>query len=172
MPGRAKSRRCCSGLRPVTTLRAMGFVWRLADPRFSSDLEGSGNRIHGARWNSPGRGVLYTSENLSLCVLETLVHLPGALRVSLPQRLAIRIEYPDDAGILELRALPEIARAAKCRETGDRWLDGGAALILKAPSIVVPQEANLMFNPRHPRMNEVRIIEIEPFHFDERMTAD
>lgn len=150
----------------------MGFVWRLADPRFASDLNGSGNRIHGARWNSPGRGVLYTSENLSLCLLETLVHLPGALRVRLPERLAIRIEYPDDAEILELRALPETARAAKCRETGDRWLDGGAALILKAPSIAVPQEANFMFNPQHPRMGEVKAVETEPFHFDERMAAE
>lgn len=149
----------------------MGLVWRLADPRFATDLEGSGNRIHGARWNSPGRGVLYTSENLSLCVLETLVHLPGALRVRLPQRLAIRIEYPDDAEVLELRAWPETARAAKCRETGDRWLDSAEALVLKAPSIVVPQESNLMFNPAHPRMSEVRIAWTEPFQFDERVAA-
>lgn len=149
----------------------MGLVWRLADPRFAFDLEGSGNRIHGARWNSPGRGVLYTSENLSLCVLETLVHLPGALRVRLPQRLAIRIAYPDDAEVLELRALPETARAAQCREIGDRWLDDGGALILKAPSIVVPQETNFMFNARHPRMAEVKIVEAEPFHFDEHMAA-
>jgi RES domain-containing protein len=148
----------------------MGHVWRLVDPRFAADLEGSGNRIHGARWNSPGRGVLYTSENLSLCVLETLVHLPGALRVKLPPRLALRIEYPDDAEVLELRALPDIARAAKCRDTGDRWLEAGAALILKAPSIVVPQEANLMFNPAHPRMREVRIVDSEPFQFDARIT--
>ena len=150
----------------------MGLVWRLADPRFATDLEGSGNRIHGARWNSPGRGVLYTSENLSLCVLETLVHLPGALRVKLPQRLAIKIEYPDDAVVLELRALPETARATKCRDTGDRWLDGGEALVLKAPSIVVPQENNLMFNPAHPRMSEVRITRTELFQFDARMAAD
>ena len=67
----------------------MALVWRLVDPRFASDLDGSGNRIHGARWNSPGRGVLYTSENLSLCVLETLVHLPGALRTRLPPRVAL-----------------------------------------------------------------------------------
>ncbi len=147
----------------------MGLVWRLADPRFASDLEGSGNRIHGARWNSPGRGVLYTSENLSLCVLETLVHLPGALRTHLPPRLALRIEYPDDAEALVLRALPETARAAKCRETGDRWLSDGAALILKAPSVVVPQENNIMFNPAHPRMREVSVVESIAFHFDERM---
>lgn len=147
----------------------MGLVWRLADPRFASDLEGSGNRIHGARWNSPGRGVLYTSENLSLCVLETLVHLPGVLRTRLPPRVALRIEYPDDAETLVLRALPETAQAAKCRETGDRWLSDGVALILKAPSVVVPQEFNVMFNPAHPRMREVSVVDSMPFHFDARI---
>lgn len=150
----------------------MAEVWRLADPRFAADLEGSGNRIHGARWNSPGRGVLYTSENLSLCVLETLVHLPGALRVSLPPRIAIRLSYPDEAGTLELRALPETARATKCRAAGDRWLAEGKALVLKAPSIVVPQEFNVMFNPAHPLMREVRVIEQVPFRFDERLAED
>ena len=72
----------------------MAYCWRLADPRFADDLEGSGNRIHGARWNSPGRGVLYASENLSLCVLENLVHLPPVMRGRLPSRVALRLQIP------------------------------------------------------------------------------
>jgi len=147
----------------------MGLVWRLADPRFASDMEGSGNRIHGARWNSPGRGVLYTSETLSLSVLETLVHLPAAMRSRLPPRVALQIDYPDDADAVDIAALPETARAAKCRATGDRWLDEGRALLLRAPSIVVPQEKNVMFNPRHPRMREVRIVDEVAFSFDDRL---
>jgi RES domain-containing protein len=147
----------------------MAIAWRLADPRFAEDLEGSGNRIHGARWNSPGRGVLYASENLSLTVLENLVHLPAVLRGHLPPRTALRLEYPDEAEATEIAALPEVARAAKCREMGDRWLDEGKTLILRAPSIVVPQETNLMFNPVHPLMRFVRIDEATPFRFDERL---
>ena len=147
----------------------MALVWRLVDPRFASDLDGSGNRIHGARWNSPGRGVLYTSENLSLCVLETLVHLPGALRTRLPPRVALRISYPDDAEVMEVRALPETAQAAKCKVTGDRWLDEGKTLLLRAPSAVVPQEFNVMFNPLHPLMAQVKVEETMPFRFDERL---
>lgn len=147
----------------------MGLVWRLADPRFANDLEGSGNRIHGARWNSPGRGVLYTSGNLALCVLETLVHLPGALRTRLPPRQALRIEYPDDAETFAMALRADVRNAGKCRKAGDRWLDEGKALLLRAPSAVVPQEMNFMFNPAHPRMGEVKIVHREAFLFDDRL---
>ena len=149
----------------------MAFAWRLADPRFADDLEGSGNRVHGARWNSPGRGVLYASENLSLCVLENLVHLAPAMRRRLPPRVALRIEYPDHAEVTEIAALPEVARAMKIRAIGDGWLDAARTLLLRAPSIVVPQENNLMFNPAHALMRELRIAEAVPFVFDDRLLA-
>jgi RES domain-containing protein len=147
----------------------MAFAWRLADPRFAEDLLGTGNRIHGARWNSPGRGVLYCSENLSLCVLETFVHLNPLMRDRLPPRTAVRIDFPDDAKVMEIAKLPDTARAERCRAIGNIWLDEGDALILKAPSVVVPLERNLMFNPSNKAMAKVRIVELIAFKFDERM---
>lgn len=144
----------------------MALAWRLADHRFAEDLEGSGNRLVGARWNSPGRGVVYCSENLSLCVLENLVHLSPAMRDRLPQRVAVRVEYPDDTETTEVDAVP-----ANHRAFGDRWLDEGRTLVLRAPSIVVPQEMNLMFNPAHPMMSRCRIIKMFPFAFDQRLNT-
>ena len=58
------------------------------------------------------------------------------------------------------------------KEIGDRWLDEGRTLILKAPSVVVPLEMNLMFNPAHPLMAKVKIDEQTPFLFDERLIRD
>jgi RES domain-containing protein len=147
----------------------MGLVWRLADPRFVDDLEGSGNRIHGARWNSPGRGVLYCSENLSLCVLETLVHLAPAMRDRLPRRVAIKLSYPDDAITTSIKLLPVKNRAAGCRKIGDVWLDDSKSLVLKAPSVIVPLENNVMFNPAHRDMRRVRVVEKVEFQFDGRL---
>ena len=144
----------------------MALAWRLADPRFAEDVEGRGNRITGARWNSPGRGVVYCSENLSLCVLENLVHLNPGMRGRLPHRVAVRVEYPDGTEMTEVDALP-----TNCRAIGDRWLDDRQTLVLRAPSIIVPQEMNLMFNPAHPMMRQLRIVELIPFTFDERLTA-
>ena len=144
----------------------MALAWRLADPRYAEDLDGIGNRLYGARWNSPGRGVVYCSENLSLCVLENLVHLNPAMRDRLPDRVAVRVEYPDGIELTGFAALP-----ADCRVVGDHWLDEGRTLVLRAPSIVVPQEMNLMFNPAHPMMHHLKIVELVPFTFDQRLTA-
>ncbi len=57
----------------------MALVWRLVPPQFATALNGKGNVERGARWNSPGRGVVYASYNLSLCVLETFVQMPISL---------------------------------------------------------------------------------------------
>ena len=71
-------------------------VWRLSRPEFARRLDGGGNRETGARWNSPGAGVVYTSRSLALCVLETIVHLPSIRFVQ--GLVAARIDVPDDAG--------------------------------------------------------------------------
>jgi RES domain-containing protein len=60
---------------------------------------------------------------------------------------------------------------AACRAAGDRWIAEGQNLVLAAPSVVVPEELNLMVNPAHPRMSEVAIISSHRFHFDARLFA-
>jgi RES domain-containing protein len=151
-------------------------VWRLSPPAFAHALTGEGNRIVGARWNSPGQGVVYTCAHLSLCVLETYVHIPPEQRLSLPDFEAVRLGIPDDAGTSEvtvaelehLLAMPNAEVA--CRARGDRWLASGSDLVLVAPSVVVPEEANLMLNPAHPRMRDVAVLSSRRFRFDPRLS--
>jgi RES domain-containing protein len=151
-------------------------VWRLTPPAYARVLDGRGNRETGARWNSPGRGVVYASFNLSLCVLETYVHIPPALRLSLPEFEAARIEIPDNAGVTEIspatlaRAMATPDPAAACRAIGDQWLSRGDDLILAAPSTIVAEEMNVMINPAHPRMRDVRVTATRRFQFDPRLT--
>lgn len=147
----------------------MAIAWRLVDPRYASDLEGTWNRIHGARWNSPGRGLVYCAENLALCVLETLVHLPLELRGKLPPRVALKIQFPDAAEIYDIVRLPRRDPAHSCRKLGDHWLDELRTLVLRAPSVIVPQDRSLMFNPLHPLMKKVRVVAAIPFVFDSRL---
>ncbi len=148
-------------------------LWRLADPRYARDLAGTGNRIVGGRWNSQGRGVVYCSENLSLCVLENLVHLPPSLRGQLPPRVAVRIEVPDQE-VTEVVKLPSALRGSKldkwCVKTGDQWLQNGSRLILRVPSIVVEQDYNVILNANHAGMSGVKILETRSFKFDGRLT--
>jgi RES domain-containing protein len=155
----------------------MPIVWRLARPEFADELDGEGARLFGGRWNSRGQRALYTSRHLSLSVLEAYVNIPPELRDELPELRAVQISIPDDAGTLhvsrqqldDLLAGPN-ARGA-CRDIGDRWIERNAELVLDVPSVLVPEESNLIVNPAHPRMPEVKILSARAFHFDPRLAA-
>ena len=148
-------------------------AWRLARAEHARVLDGRGNRRRGARWNSAGRGVVYASEHASLAVVELLVHVDVA---EIPSALSmIEIAVPNNRGVadLSLRDYPPDWRADAewFRERGDRWLAEGWALVLRAPSVVVPWDLNVMLNPAHPGMAEVRVVGEEPFSFDRRLIA-
>lgn len=155
----------------------MAIVWRLAPTIHARSLDGEGNRVFGARWNSPGRGVVYTCANLSLAVLEAYIHIPGALRLDIPDFEAVRLSIPDDAGTThisagELKAMlaaPDPLTA--CRSAGDGWIAAARDLVLAAPSVIVSEELNLMLNPSHSRMRDVAIVSTRRFRFDERLSA-
>jgi RES domain-containing protein len=155
----------------------MALIWRLARPEFATELDGKGNANTGARWNSRGRGVIYASFNLSLCVLESIVHLPSFFRNNLPPMTAVRIEYPEKAARLDIdRAeLPSdlwgTEAEKRCLELGDAWLMAQEHLVCTIPSAVVPQERNVMINPAHPLMGEVKIVSTESFLFDARLVT-
>ena len=155
----------------------MTVVWRLTQLEFAAELNGEGNKKTGARWNSPGRGVVYASFNLSLCVLESFAHLPPLLRINLPEMAAVRIEVPDEASRLDidLADLPSdlIGEQAdeRCRQLGDGWLKVQEHLICTIPSIIIPQERNMMINPTHRLMAKVKLVSTERFRFDPRLAT-
>ena len=49
-------------------------AWRISRAAFA-DLSGTGARLYGGRWNSPGRAMIYAAEAAALAVLEVRVHL-------------------------------------------------------------------------------------------------
>ena len=150
----------------------MATLWRLAREAYR-ELDGEGARLYGGRWNSTGRAVVYTSATLSLAALELLVHVDPE---ELPDDLvALGIEVPARAWDLGVRSggLPEDWREVPnhpvCHRIGDQWLEAGAALVLRVPSAIVPQEESVLLNPKHPDAAEVRVISTEPFRFDRRL---
>lgn len=147
-------------------------TWRLTDSRFTKP-DGEGARLYGGRWNSPGHAAVYTSLNLSLAVLEALVHLdqdlvPGGY-------VSLRIEVPGGVSIKNLNRedLPanwnEPRAGSLLRKTGDAWLEEATSAGLMVPSVIVPEEFSLILNPDHPEMARIRVIEERPFRFDRRL---
>ena len=68
-------------------------VYRLTSGQYTNDLSGTGAKLYGGRWNSPGLAALYTTEHISLAVLEILVHMK-AYRRPLDYHLVV-LEVPD-----------------------------------------------------------------------------
>jgi RES domain-containing protein len=55
------------------------------------------------------------------------------------------------------------------KDIGDDWLKTGIGLLLKVPSVLAKSEYNYLINPLHPDVGSVRIIDVEPFTFDNRL---
>lgn len=153
----------------------MPIVWRLARPEFADELDGEGARLFGGRWNSRGLAALYTSSHLSLSVLEAYVNIPPELRDDLPELRAVQISVPDDASTAKVsrrqfsNLLERADALAACRAVGDRWIDSNAELVLEVSSVLVPEENNLILNPAHRQMSDVKIVSTRKFRFDPRL---
>lgn len=145
-------------------------IWRLCKTEFVPGLDGEGSRLVGGTWNSPGQPVVYLSSSLALAALEVLVNLAPHQRQpgQLPKLVAVALDLtPDLVGDPGFAARPEIAHT---QAFGDAWLDSRSTLGLSVPSRVIPLERNILLNPRHPAMAEVRIALSEPFVFDDRLS--
>jgi RES domain-containing protein len=149
-------------------------VWRITRRRHQA-LDGEGARLYGGRWNNEGRAVVYTSATLSLAALEYLVHTEPLLAPS--DLVAIEIDIPED-GDAGARVEPGQFPAGDWREfpapewqaeLGELWLGDGTFLWLAVPSVVVPREYNVLINPGHARMSDVRVVSTRPFAFDKRL---
>lgn len=150
-------------------------AWRLVRPTYGTPdaaFSGEGARRYGGRWNSPGRPLVYASEHLSLAALETLAHAERsrfqrayvAFAAQIPADLVLMLRRDDLPS--DWRARPNGPGA---RAVGDAWLEQASSVALLVPSVLVPQEHNLLLNPMHPRFEDVLIGAGAPFRFDERL---
>ncbi len=153
----------------------MLLAWRLVRPAHAEPgaaFSGEGSRRYGGRWNAPGRPIVYASLHLSLAALETLAHADR--RRFERDYVTFEVRVPHDL-ILELRDedLPDDWRARPvstgARAVGDAWLAQRASVALTVPSVLVPQERNLLLDPAHPRFGEVGIGAPRRFRFDDRL---
>jgi len=148
-------------------------LYRFCRKRQANDLSGTGAKLVGGRWNSPGVAMLYTSENRALALAEYWVHVHPS---NLPTDVCVvEIEVPDTARIMSipLSSLPENWQVGQpltsLRQAGDQWVLNKQSLILKAPSAVMPLESNYILNPVHQDMARVSIISITDYVWDRRM---
>lgn len=155
-------------------------VWRIATdaPDYEADdLTGEGAKRTGGRWNTKGLPVIYTAESRALACLETVVHLTaGGLPLN---RYLVQVAIPDTvwaAGLRETAAsLPvgwdaEPPGRASIR-FGSDWLKSGSSAVLVVPSVIVPEEVNVLINPRHPDAAGITATKVRRWLYDSRIRA-
>jgi RES domain-containing protein len=146
-------------------------IYRLTNGDHIKDLSGNGSKLYGGRWNSVGHNAIYATQNISLAVLEILVHVKKyncpldyhLLNISIPENIK-----------------PTVIHAEKLKKTwkddpaysqfmGDEFLKSKQSLVLQVPSAIVEQENNFLLNPDHPDAFKIKIVSTRLFEFDKRL---
>ncbi len=148
-------------------------LYRLSRFSFSQALSGVGASIKGARWNSPGVELVYTSSNRSLAMAEVAVHLTMA---TLPDDfMMITIHVPGEVKIKEVsvKSLPpdwkDFPHPPSTQKFGDGFVNENKYCILKIPSVITKGDYNFLLNPKHRDFKKIKITSVEKFPFDKRI---
>ena len=156
-------------------------VWRIASdtPDYEADdLTGAGAKKTGGRWNEKGSPVVYASSTRALACLETIVHLnAGGLPLN---RYLVALDVPDDlwatarhetAATLNVGWDAEPAGRVSIR-LGTDWLAANSSAILVVPSVIVPEEFNILVNPLHPEAHALTATKMRKWTFDPRISTN
>jgi RES domain-containing protein len=147
-------------------------VYRLCREEYAADLKASGRA---GRWNCSGQLVLYTSESRSLAALEQLVHLNSEMLKANYCVMVLQLpDAPETYRTLQLPELPaewrKLTMFSVLQNIGSSWCKQDQTLVLKVPSILIPQEWNYIINTRNAAFsNEVRLLGTEEFFWDNRL---
>jgi RES domain-containing protein len=148
-------------------------VYRIAQEQYAEDLTGNGAKLFGGRWNSEGQFALYTSTTRALALLEVLAHvLPKMLKEKRYYLTSITI--PDNSNIRHLKweELPmgwnQNGQELALKKIGDQFLLEKTQLILSVPSVVMPEENNMVLNPMHKDFGKIKISNTRLLDFDVR----
>ena len=152
-------------------------LWRIATdtPDYTADdMSGAGAKNSGARWNRAGNATLYCGTNISLAVLETFVHLnAGGLPLN---RYLVEIEVPNDVWVAayDMRKPPvgwdAIPAGIISFDIGDNWLKGKKTALMVVPSVIVPEEYNVLIHPHHPDTQKLKVRKVRKWTYDSRLT--
>lgn len=153
-------------------------AWRIGtDTRTyqADDMAGTGAKITGGRWNSAGNALVYAASSRALACLETIVHLGGS---GLPlNRYLVQIDIPDDVWkermVLDLLTAPigwdAVPEGMVSLSFGDNWLRSAKTAILLVPSIVIPEEQNILINPTHSDAESIKATKVRKWIYDSRL---
>lgn len=152
-------------------------IWRLCRSVYAAEaFSGEGARRFGGRWNSRGVPMVYASTSLALAAIELFVLLEPIQAPSDLVFISSTLPEGEPARTVHFADLPSdwftgdaLGGPHSPRELGDRWIGAASSLAMMVPSVSIRPEWNVLMNPLHPRISEMKIDPPQPFVFDARM---
>lgn len=156
----------------------MNVLWRIAadTPGYAADdLSGMGAKRTGGRWNSKGVPMVYCATSIALATLETVHYLRAG---TLPfNRFLVRIAVPE--AVWQARQLLDppsggwdaIPASLSASRAGDHWSSARNTALLVVPSVIVPDECNVLINPRHLDAAAITASTVRRWQYDPRFFA-
>jgi RES domain-containing protein len=143
-------------------------IYRICIEKYSNSLNGTG-LIN--RWNLADQFVSYSSESISLATLELLVHRNNSILSGSYKILKIQLNIlKKDLLIVDLKTIQNFKNINDYQKFGSQWYNDMKYIVLKVPSIVIPQEFNFVINTRHKDFkSKINIIETLDYSFDKRI---
>jgi len=150
-------------------------LYRITRKKYAEDLSGQGGLLSSARWHDH-LPVIYASVNSATCILEKLVHL---LPDEIHHDLAMSILTMDESLPSEQISIEQLPPNRKLypgpdilKRIGNAWLMSKSSPLLFVPSVIDPYSQNVLINPLHPDATHITVSKVEPFTYDERLTAN
>uniref|UniRef100_UPI0039F0CA4B RES family NAD+ phosphorylase n=1 Tax=Bordetella sputigena TaxID=1416810 RepID=UPI0039F0CA4B len=154
-------------------------LWRIATdaPSYTADdMQGLGAKKTGGRWNRQGTPMIYTATSRSLACLETMVHL-GAITLPL-NRYLVEINVPDklwdtrkELDVTKNIGWDAIPPGRVSLDAGDEWCRKNSSPLMCVPSVIVPEELNVLINPTHPAAADITSRKVRKWVYDLRVWA-
>ncbi len=146
-------------------------LFRITSEKYSTSLISSGAAN---RWNKKGEYVIYSSPTRSLSTLELIVHR-NFIKPHIPYKVMV-ISIPDKDGFIKTIKTSELPlywrrleAYSKLQDIGSNWFASQESLVLKVPSAIIPLEDNFIINTKHKDFNQVRLIMVEDYFWDQRL---
>ncbi len=147
-------------------------VYRITRSKYKDDLSGEGARLYGGRWNRPGVAALYTSEARSLALLELIVHFNSGAALNMDY---VFISLEIDESFIENIHLKDLPKDFISFNNSKLWAITENLFLkkdkfaIRVPSVLVPNEFNIIINPHHQQTEFLKVLEIEDAVLDKRL---
>lgn len=151
-------------------------VYRITKSEHAA-LDGIGGLYGPGRWHKKGSLIIYVAEHASLAAWEKIVHVASFANLQ-KDLLLVKLEIPERIEILNVppnilvKGWDQFPYSSETMNFGTSFLRKKECLALRVPTVIIPDEFNIILNPLHPDIFSCKVISTVPFIFDRRISKE